>query len=409
MRILVDIAPGSLPPPRDAERDAQRELRRRIERAAQRLRAAPDDEAALAALADVGRFVVEWREGGGTVQLGKAREEPREGAREAVPPLLAEILAGLLPSTSDVVELDRLHAAVRGTQRWSLLPRELQRQVLALVVARLRRLQDEVSISDPRLEEAFSMLTAWSKAAQPGFVIGLSRHHHPVRGTWGEDAEAWWERVSALPALPVVPAERVDALVDEVEAVVARLGGGGADDARRLRAALCQALDGGVSPRNPRLISLCAPLLPLLDFRELRGLRQALREESEVRSEAAGAAHPLPVDWRWAARVRGRRAVAVVGELAPEVRDRIVTALDLLELETFPNDEGGRAAVAARMVDGTSPLVFAPAPAGNREGDPVARAFREHRADWVMVDLADGLARVRRGVERYLDPVPRRG
>lgn len=408
MRIVVDVAPGSLSAPRDAERDAQRELRRRIERAAERLRSRPDDQATLAALADVGRLVVEWRAGGGTVQLGKAREEPPEGGvRAAVPPVLTEILAGLLPSTSDVVELGRLHAAVRGTQGWNQLPRELQRQVLALVVTRLRRLQDEASISDPRLEEAFSMLTAWSKAAQPGFVIGLSRHHHPVRGTWGEDAESWWERIAILPAVPVVSAEQAEILVDQVEAVVARLGG--ADDARQLRSAICQALDGGVSPRNPRLLALCAPHLPLLDFRELRGLRQALREEAEVRSEAAGEVHPLPVDWRWAARVRGRRAVAVVRALAPDVRERVVNALDLLELETFPDDEAGRAGAAARMADGTNPLVFARAPAKDAEGDPVVRAFREHRADWVMVDLADGLARVRRGVERHLDPVPRRG
>ena len=40
------------------------------------------------------------------------------------------------------------------------------------------------------------MLTAYSKREQPGFVVGLSRSHRPVRGAWNEDAAAWYERLS---------------------------------------------------------------------------------------------------------------------------------------------------------------------------------------------------------------------
>lgn len=407
MAATQEVRPVSAEIPREVEADPNREVRRRVDRVAGAIRKGGVDAPALAALLDLARYLVEWREAGGTISLHRAREDSaRIPGGGVINPLMGEVLVGLVPATSDVVELERLHTSVRGTHLWSQLSREVQRQLLALVVARLRRLQDEVSLSDPRLEEAFSMLTAWSKATQPGFVIGLSRHHHAVRGSWAEDAEAWWERVSALAPEPLVAPERVAALLDELETTLGRHAG--VDDPRRVRAALCGALDGGVSARDPRLLALCLALQPLPEFPELRPLRRALREESEVRAEAAGAVVSVPPDWRWAARVRGRRAVAVGGELDRALRERIITTLDLLELETWPDDPDGRAAAAARVADGTGPLVFAPLPAGSRSTDPLLRACREHRVDWVGVDAADGASRVRRGVERYLDPAMRR-
>lgn len=143
-----------------------------------------------------------WRRRGGEVRLDPPTEVITRAPRPVVVPdsgevlaHLERILAGLVPIADDVADLDRVHAAIRDSARWAFLPRELRRGVVALCTTRLRHLQDDRRITHPRLEEAFAMLTAYSKREQPGFVVGLSRSHRPVRGTWAEDAAGWYERL----------------------------------------------------------------------------------------------------------------------------------------------------------------------------------------------------------------------
>ncbi len=166
-----------------------------------------------------------WARRGGEVRFDPPTEVVvRPGRPVPVPDTeevldqLRRILGGLVPTPDDMTDLDRVHAAIRDSARWAVLPRELRRAVVALCTTRLRHLQDDRMVNSPRLEEAFAMLTAYSKREQPGFVVGLSRSHRPVRGAWTEDAAAWYERLSGhcdpaaaeeSPATPVdVPTAR---------------------------------------------------------------------------------------------------------------------------------------------------------------------------------------------------------
>ncbi len=144
-----------------------------------------------------------WVRRGGEVRLDPPTEVVVRPSRptpvpdsEEVIEQLRRILGGLAPAADQAADLDRVHAAIRDSGRWGLLPRELRRGVVALCTTRLRHLQDDCAFVSPRLEEAFAMLTAYSKREQPGFVVGLSRSHRPVRGTWSGDAAAWFERLA---------------------------------------------------------------------------------------------------------------------------------------------------------------------------------------------------------------------
>jgi hypothetical protein len=235
-----------------------------------------------------------WRRNGGDVRLGAPTEVVTRPPRPPVPVADGEevrahvkrILAGLAPSTDDATEIDRLHAAIRDSARWAHLPRELRRGVVALCTTRLRRLQDDRRFVSHRLEEAFAMLTAYSKREQPGFVVGLSRSHKPVRGDWGEDAAAWWERLSATVDPSIDPNAAAQKLIDAVARTAGEveIAPPEARDAvlEQLRSAVRTALDGGVPAHDDRMLRLCLPFDEALDGPEFRGLRRALREPSDA-------------------------------------------------------------------------------------------------------------------------------
>ena len=89
--------------------------------------------------------------------------------------------------------------------RWRTMPREVQRCLVGLLVARARHIQDEMaaplrSVADPddRLSLLFSTMTGYSKQEQPGFVFGLQRNHRPETGHWSEDAFLWWKQLQAF-------------------------------------------------------------------------------------------------------------------------------------------------------------------------------------------------------------------
>ena len=221
-----------------------------------------DTEVEIASSESVSRLAEHFRNG------GLLREPPSTdwGAE------LAGVLAQMPLGAEDEVELDRCYRAIRDCDRWRLFPKDLQRALIGLMASRLRRLQDERGVNALRIEESFSRLSAFSKREQPGYVIGLSRHHRPMRDSWDEDSEAYWDRLAAC--LPEESASDVrptlEKTLGELESLSAEISGAPSPEigeavAAQLRRTLRDALKGGVSSRDPRLVRVVAPHQDLLD------------------------------------------------------------------------------------------------------------------------------------------------
>lgn len=349
---------------------------------------------------------------------------------------LQGILSGLALGAEDEAELDRVHRAIRDCDRWRVLPKDLQRNLVGLMASRLRRLQDERQLTSPqredavarsnsqfRIEDSFSRLSAYSKREQPGYVIGLSRHHRPMRDTWEEDAEAYWERLSTwAPEPEPAPSPNHERLLTELEGVTKELSGGLPPEVReavvsQLRRTLRKVLEGGVSPRDPRLIRLILPFQEDLDGQDLRSLRRILRDAhidslSEEEEEKMETRTLLPDEWRWWGRTRGRRALIVGGEPREVSRVRLKEAFNLSELDWESADfrrnslMGVRDRVRMGKVD---LIIILGAFVGHDADDIIIPACRERGVDWVHVDKGYGVVRLRRAIERFLDPAPPEG
>jgi hypothetical protein len=165
-----------------------------------------------------------WRRGGASDEfdaralqaaLGPRWDSPSDRpTRELNPVLLQEILdtvgepPGELDSdTEAIAEVQSLVHAMEPERlaSWRTMPREVQRCLVGLLVARARHIQDEMvaplrSIADPndQLAMLFSTMTGYSKQEQPGFVFGLQRSHRPETGHWYNDAFLWWKQLQAF-------------------------------------------------------------------------------------------------------------------------------------------------------------------------------------------------------------------
>ena len=373
-------------------------------------------------------LLVDWRAAGGTLRLDpppqaeastRMTEQVRDAASRQVagdPSALLQSVLDIIPfSEDDEIEVMRLHAAIRDSDRWRSLPRELQRGVVALCSARLRRLQDDRKLIHPRLEESFSMLTAFSKREQPGYVVGLSRHHKPVRNSWEEDARAWWERLRFPPAsdIPASPPPNQEKLLTalmgalaEMESAPAEQGVAAAADVRRR---VREALVGGVSPRDPRLVNLCAPVVHIFEGPELRNLVHAIQgEPDEPNVEEAPERDEVAVEWAWWGRTRARRAIVIGGEPRELSRQRIQRAFGFADLEWFPAEfrRNSLLTVRDRVRAGKVDLVILlGAFVGHDADEIILPACRERGVDCVYVEKGYSIGRVRAAIERTIDAV----
>lgn len=130
--------------------------------------------------------------------------EPEE-RQEAAQNRFDEICSSLgdppdaLESMADVAdEVSLLRETVDSRDDWSKFHEEHQRVLIAYIVARARRVQDEISASlkfdtvEEQLGDVFRMMTKYSKIEQPGFVHGLARNHDPKNESWFDDAHSLW-------------------------------------------------------------------------------------------------------------------------------------------------------------------------------------------------------------------------
>lgn len=329
---------------------------------------------------------------------------------------VARIAEALGPLRDDgEAELTALALAIRDADRWRSLPRELQRTLVGLLTARLRRAQDEIGVSGPRLDDAFSALSAWSKREQPGWVNGLSRGHAPTRGSWTADAEAYQARLPRQEPAPAVR-ENIERLLADLRAFLPEFESA-PPEAReavgaQYRQMVRKAVESGVRPADPRLLKLVSARAELFDGPEFKSLRKALRDDAEVPElDDDERAPPLAPDWAWWGRTRRRRGVLVGGDPREPNRERLERAFGFAELEWVGTEfkRNNLQTVRDRVRAGKLDIVIIlGAFVGHDADDVILPAARECGVDWVHVDKGYGIVRVRRAIERFLDPLAAR-
>ncbi len=354
---------------------------------------------------------------------------PKPVANIDVPEVVAQFCSALPPmgafveTAEDALrELDCLETAITNIDHWPSLPREVQQALVGHVVCRARRLQDEAQPDHldinqiNELDRIFSVMTAYSKREQPGFVFGLMRSHFPSQGNWRHDAANWLSVLEKMAATPVSE-DNPERAIDHLRDILSR---NPTDDegVEQLLDAVTAVLDAGVAVDDPRLIRLVAPRLEDLKTQaRFKRLRKAIRDaestaeeaEAEFQAELALPLREPPEGWPLRETVRGRNAVIIGGDLREEARARIQDAFDLASLEWVTTEHTRHIqAVADRVNAGTVNLVILLRRFIGHDVDRIILpACRSAGIAWVSVDRGYGISQIRSAMDRFItEPSP---
>ena len=318
-----------------------------------------------------------------------------------------------IPSTGAVLdELRRLgdNTLPQRLSVWTDFPKEVQRALIGMCVARARHVQDEISADlhpidiEPMLDRFFSGMTAFSKREQPGFVFGLRRHHHPVGASWEDDAHRWWSEVASR--LPEPLAANPDRALDELRGL---LEGDEEPDEERVVEQSIATLDAGLLPEDPRLVALMAPHLDKLRkhtrFKRLRkAIRDAAADDDEFAAEMSGTAPTVDEAWTFFPLVRGRNAAIVGGDLTEDARERISEAFGFSSVEWLTTDSSRdvQGLVTAIRGGGIDFVIVLRRFIGQNVDRSVLPACRATGVPWVSVERGYGVPQIRAAIERFL-------
>jgi len=356
----------------------------------------------------------------------KAHVEGGGGFRVQAPPTdwpvrLAEQLNELLPAREPEADLAAVLRVVDAMEKWRILPPEVQATLIGLLAARLRFLQEQAVIaSDRRLDFAFGTLSAYVKRARPGYVYGLARWHQPNRESWENDAEALFERLSAMLPTPVEAEPSARRKIEVIEGLV-REASTCPEEVRsaveaQLRREVLAAFAAGVQARNSRLVRMLVPVAGAFEGQEFRSLRRAIRDEMDAaradEAEDAGIEEPeLPADWAWWPFTKDQRALIVGGDPREPNRLRLERAFGFSELEWVGAEykRNNLHGVRDRVRSGRVDLVLLLTRFTGHDADQIIiPACREMNVGFVCVPHGYGVVRVRQAIERFLDPEERR-
>ena len=287
--------------------------------------------------------------------------------------------------------------------RWAELPVVVHKPLIGLVSSLARHVQDErrdelPSDVEEQLRSSFSTMTAWSKAYQPGFVPGLSRHNHSYRSTWWEDAKEWHRQLLALVDAPPASPDPLHELTSYVEQ--------GDIEPAILRQLTSNALNEGVAPSDPQLVRLLLPHASKVGPRVSKTLNSALKSAAKDEEEelaVVDASAPVPDDWPLRDRLEGRDAVIVGGDPRPRSRDRIRKAFGLNRVEWDESNPRRIQALAGRIRRGNlGVLIILRGFVNHSDTEALVPACKESNVPYCLVDQGYGVSQVRAALERYL-------
>lgn len=329
-----------------------------------------------------------------------------------------------IESYSDVMgELGTLYRAAQPEQleKWAQLPDEIQRALAAYVVARLRRLQDELSgglsslaLGDERLPEIFGRLRNHMETYWPGHVHGLARDHSPLHGSWGADARAYKETLGEFaekyygeghqPAASFNP----EVALNEIEAFIRQHP---AEPA--LRAFVEARVAEGLRADDPRLVKLLADFQGIFAGSALGRLHAALsaQDRSDAGDESPEQAQsPLPRDWPWADKLKRSRVLMIGGDARPEAQARLEAAFEPVEFH-WPSIEYNKSvrivqSWAERIRRGSVDIVILLTEfVSHKVSGAVVEAIKDAPGvELVYIDRGYGVTQVQRGIETFVTP-----
>ena len=289
---------------------------------------------------------------------------------------------------------------------WTEFPKDIQRALVGLSVARARFIQDEISPAlhpitiEQELDRFFSGMTAFSKREQPGFVFGLRRHHHPVAERWAEDAQRWWAELTSHLPEPITP--NPERALEELRTAIEE---GGEEE---IIAAALGCLDANVAPEDPRYVRLMIPhsekLRKHTRFKRLRkAIRDMMTEDEAVEAESVAEDTSVPEEWPHFTLTREHRAVIIGGDAREEARARIQTAFGFANVEWVSTDHSRNVQNVANAIRGGSVdfVILLRRFIGHNVDRTVLPAARAAGIPWVSVERGYGVQQVKSAIERF--------
>lgn len=173
-----------------------------------------------------------------------------------------------------------------------------------------------------------------------------------------------------------------------------------------VRPYIVHALETGAHPTNRRLVSICGQFLGVLEGREFRGLRRAIRDAAE-REKQEEVSRSVLEGWDWAPYTKGKKCLIVGADARGYSQQAIQEAFEFSEVD-WPNSAKGRNRVfqgyATRIRHGTAGdiVLLLVQWLNNDARTAVLQACRDADMPHVVVDTGYGVSSIKRSIERAL-------
>ena len=331
---------------------------------------------------------------------GARREEERVHAQHALAHVVS--LRQMLAASLTRAHLPRVSSWLAHVRVIEDLPTDTLHAVATALGARLREFKHRhphASVDRPLHE-----LREWIAVRKVGFVHGLAHSHQPHHGTWAADATAALTRLShPTPLAATTPAPPPDALLARLTTSAATMS------TEDLRVEVWKALQGGVSPTDPRL---CKALEARHE--DLKGDGRFARVRKAVR-DAVRAAAPIvvvapkdapPVDWPFWHLTRGKTAVIVGGDPRASNRDKIRDAFGFAKVEWPEHNARVLSQLKERANNGSIDLFIFIRFGGHIVDDMLLKSVRKDITRWVRSERGYGVSEVRTSMEAHWANVP---
>lgn len=301
-------------------------------------------------------------------------------------------------------------ALVLGSKdAWPRFPRQIQVQLIEWCAARARHAQTRGD--GRRADWCVRALGRYRHDHDPGWCHGLAQHARPKGSSWKDDAlriEAALQTATAesVPAARKVSAEEhlvvVSGLIQEL--ALAPTDETAEAVRSQLRRCLRDALVDGLSPRDPRLVTLLREHVDDLDGTEFKVLRRAIRALADAEEPETDEVEALGVSWPFWHLTRGRRAVILGGDARERNRARLQEDFEFAELDWVSTEARRNSLQSLRdrvRSGGVDLVIVLTRFVGHDADDVVLKACKEVGCDWVHVDSGYGRNQIRLAIERF--------
>ena len=322
------------------------------------------------------------------------------------PPSPVPDAAARLIALTATPSLDAVRSAIDARAGWATLPRDIQVVVLELVAAWVRSYQNEGAVSDaPGL---MSLLSGFSVQHQPGLAWGLARNHTPRNGSWRSDARMHFGALLNW-ATPAVPGPNPQRSLAALQSALATFGeqeaAGVSEEAAGapVRQAILTCYKSGLSGAAPELVRLLSESPGLLEGRDFKKLRQAIRKAEQVALDEAPVTG-LPPGWPFFVHTQGKRGLLVGGDPRLPQREKLHSTFGFAKLDWLGTEfkaTGLQAARASIVAGGVDIVLALHRWCGHNVDRILQPACKSKGVLFIPVQRSYGVAGIKDAIERF--------